>query len=63
VPIVLKSESLNLLETSGPVQAGNGNALPLPDITDISTPQLFKIKQGEKQANSCNNTDYEILVL
>jgi hypothetical protein len=28
VPIVLKSESLNLLETSGPVQACNGIALP-----------------------------------
>ena len=30
VPIVLKSGSLNLLEPSGPVQACNGNALPLP---------------------------------
>jgi len=29
VPIVLKSGSLNLLETSGPVQACNGIALPL----------------------------------
>jgi len=28
VPIVLKSGSLNLLETSGPVQACNGIALP-----------------------------------
>jgi hypothetical protein len=30
VPIVLKSGSLNLLETSGPVQECNGIALPLP---------------------------------
>jgi hypothetical protein len=29
VPIVLKSESLNLLELSGPLQACNGRALPL----------------------------------
>ena len=28
VPIVLKSGSLNLLETSGPLQACNGIALP-----------------------------------
>jgi len=30
VPTVLKSGSLNLLELSGPVQACNGIALPLP---------------------------------
>ena len=30
VPIVLKSESLNLLEFIGPVRACNGIALPLP---------------------------------
>jgi len=30
VPIVLKSGNLNLLEPSGPVQACNGIALPLP---------------------------------
>jgi hypothetical protein len=30
VPIVLKSGSLKLLEPSGPVQACNGIALPLP---------------------------------
>jgi len=30
VPIVLKSGSLNLLEPSGPVQANDGIALPLP---------------------------------
>ena len=29
VPIVLKSESLKLLEPSGPIQACNGIALPL----------------------------------
>jgi hypothetical protein len=32
VPIALKSGSLNLLEPSGPVQACNGIALPLPFI-------------------------------
>ena len=30
MPIVLKSGSLNFLEASGPVQARNGIALPLP---------------------------------
>jgi len=30
VPIVLKSGSLNFLEPSGPLQACNGIALPLP---------------------------------
>ena len=30
MPIVFKSGSLNLLEISGPVQACNGIALPLP---------------------------------
>ena len=30
VPIVLQSGSLNLLEPSGPVEACNGIALPLP---------------------------------
>jgi hypothetical protein len=30
VPIVLKSESLNLLEPSGPVKGCNGIALPVP---------------------------------
>jgi hypothetical protein len=32
VPIVLKSGSLNLLDPSGPVQACNGIALPLPYV-------------------------------
>jgi hypothetical protein len=35
VLIVLKSGSLNLLEPSGPVQACNGTALPLPSNTCI----------------------------
>jgi hypothetical protein len=34
LPIVLKSESLDFLETSGPVQASNGIALPLILILD-----------------------------
>jgi len=32
VPIVLKSGTLNILEPSGPVQACNGIALPLPSL-------------------------------
>jgi hypothetical protein len=35
LPIVLKSESLNLLEPSGPVKACNGIALPLPTIQEV----------------------------
>jgi hypothetical protein len=35
VPIVLKSGSLNLLETYGPVQAYNGIALPLEECWSI----------------------------
>ena len=34
MPIVLKSESLNLLEPSGPVRACNGIALFLPLVND-----------------------------
>ena len=34
--IVLKSGSLNLLEPSGPVQACNGIALPLPYSNGVS---------------------------
>jgi hypothetical protein len=30
--VVMKSENLNLLESSGPLQACNGAALPLPFI-------------------------------
>jgi hypothetical protein len=35
VSIVLKSGSLNLLESSGPVQPCNGIALPLPSIQSV----------------------------
>ena len=35
-PIVLKSGSINLLETTGPVQACNGIALPFTSITKSS---------------------------
>ena len=37
VPIVLKSESLNLLEPSGPVQACNGTALHFTEYSVIGT--------------------------
>jgi hypothetical protein len=43
MPIVLKSGSLNLLERSGPVQACNGIAVPLPAKYEIqnSVPTVF----------------------
>ena len=37
MPIVLKSGDLNLLETSGPVQACNGDRIPV-GVRDFSTP-------------------------
>ena len=43
MPTVLKSESLNLLEPSGPVQACNGIALPLQRI-NFSQKQQFIIQ-------------------
>jgi hypothetical protein len=42
VPIVLKSGSLNLLETSGPVKACHRIALPLPLYCNIIFPSTFK---------------------
>jgi len=41
VLIVLKSGSLSLLEPSGPVQACNGIALPLPLLLHTPTPRLY----------------------
>jgi hypothetical protein len=38
VPIVVKSDSLNLLEPSGPVKACNGIAIPLP----LTSPVIHK---------------------
>ena len=40
VPTVLKSGSLNLLKPSGPVQACNGFALPLPPYTFRNTTSI-----------------------
>ena len=42
VPIVLKSGSLSLLEPSGPVQACNGIALPLPLYITMRGKQSIK---------------------
>jgi hypothetical protein len=50
VPIVLKSGSLNLLETTGPVQASNGIALP------------FAIKEA-LSINLCRYTDKNYYVI
>jgi len=51
VPNVLKSESLNLLESWGTVQACNGSALPLPWLylvtTDTSDPTPWKLKSSQ----------------
>jgi len=44
VPTVLKSGSLNLLEPSGPVQACNGIALPLPFYCFLSKCKWAKNK-------------------
>jgi hypothetical protein len=41
VPIVLKSESLNLLEPSGPVQACSGIALPLKFLGEVQIMTFF----------------------
>jgi hypothetical protein len=38
VPIFLKSGSLKVMEPSGPLQAGNGIALPLPLLIYLLTP-------------------------
>jgi len=43
VPIVLKSDSLNLLEPSGPVQVCTGIALPFTFGTENSILKLDKI--------------------
>ena len=53
MPIVLKSGSLNFLESSGPVQACNGNDLPLP----LPFPLLFSIcnQLHTYQSILCNN--------
>ena len=49
MPIVLKSGNLILLETSGPVQACNGIALPLPlhTVYTVCAINLFK-KIGDR---------------
>ena len=43
MPIILKSGSLNLLEPSGPVQACNGIALPLPHISNDLLDHEFEL--------------------
>jgi len=43
MPIVLKSRSLNLLEPSGPVQACNGIALPLPSTVAWATESVVRL--------------------
>jgi len=49
MPIVFKSGSLNLLETSGPVQACNGIPLPLPYMPK----EVYKqVAYNDEQGNS-----------
>jgi len=61
VPIVLKSRSLNLLEPSGPVQACNGIALPLPLPLTIF---LCRIPPGRwsKETETCRRFTSYIIV-
>jgi hypothetical protein len=44
----LESDSLNLLEPSGPVQAGNGVALPLP-YNDIYVKSFIRSLEHNRQ--------------
>jgi len=37
--VVMKSRNLNFLETSGPLQACNGTALPLPYSSCVGFPE------------------------
>ena len=51
MPTVLKSGNLNLLEPSGPVQACNGIALPLPLVVTLGTaacpaPNFSRVVEG-----------------
>jgi len=53
MPTVLKSESLNLPETPGPVQACNGTALPLYGlILNGAQDRAVYVWEGESFANS-----------
>ena len=49
VPIVLKSGSLNPLEPSGPLQACNGIALPLPLLLNNQRIYPGNLKSSEKK--------------
>jgi len=55
VPTVLKSGSLNLLEPSGPVEACDGIALPLPNSLESGNLLLEKANQKNKMEEG--NTD------
>jgi hypothetical protein len=46
VPTVLKSGSINLLEPSGPVQACNGIALPLPVLLQTESTKAIGWPEG-----------------
>jgi len=54
VAIVLKSGSLNSLEPSGPVQACNGNDLPLPGIT---LPIVCKVQEVVSHAEASKKAE------
>jgi hypothetical protein len=62
VPIVLKSGSLNLLDTSGPVKASNGIALPLllyHYIVDFAN--IREIGDFLSPQNACTERDLKTL--
>ena len=63
MPIVLKSASLNLLEPSGPVQACNGIALPLPlPIIEVHKP-LIAVEDLQTPSAPTNAQLYILYVL
>jgi hypothetical protein len=66
VPIVLKSESLNLLEPSGPVKAYNGIALLARDVQENSRPWnvLYPVsKRRVKEQSHGNQVSMQVATL
>ena len=45
--VVMKSGNLNFLEPSGPVQACNGAALPLPSVVPRTLFSLIRLKSDD----------------
>jgi hypothetical protein len=56
VLIIFKSGSLNLLESSGPVQACNGIALPL-NVNSQSLDSLLPLSNIKETHTNCNKRE------